>query len=201
MIRLVAWCIYKLSYLVRGTTNRFVSFFYKRLMAHCGKHVRFAALSSLITYRNVSIGDDVYLGPHAIILATESKVFIGNKVLFGPRVTIIGGDHRVTDVGRFIYDVLDKKPGDDLDVHIEEDVWVGSNATILKGVTVGRGAVVAAGALVIRDVPPYAIVGGVPAKVLKYRWDIPTTLEHERRLYGEGQRFSEEELRRQRDGE
>lgn len=197
-MRLIGLFIYNLSYVLRGCLNRFVSFFYKRLMIHCGSHVRFASLSSLITYRNLSIGDDVYLGPNAIILATESRVFIGNKVLFGPRVTLIGGDHRITDVGRYIYDVQDKLPGDDLDIHIEDDVWVGANATILKGVTVGRGAVVAAGALVLKDVPPYAIVGGVPAKVLKFRWDINTIKEHEHTLYEEARRFTEDELKRHR---
>ena len=188
-MRLLGLLIYNVNYVVRGCLNRFVSFFYKRMMMCCGSNVRFASLSSLITYRNVSIGNDVYLGPYAIILATESRVFIGNKVLFGPRVTLIGGDHRITDVGRFIYDVLDKLPGDDLDIHIEDDVWVGANATILKGVTIGRGAVVAAGALVVKNVPPYAIVGGVPAKVLKYRWDVETILEHERVLYAEKKTF------------
>ncbi len=50
------------------------------------------------------------------------------------------------------------------------DNWIGANSTILKGVTIGEGAIVAAGALVIKDVPPYSIVGGVQAKVLKYRF-------------------------------
>ena len=53
---------------------------------------------------------------------------------------------------------------------IEDDVWIGCNATILQGVKIGTGAIVAAGAVVTKDVPPYAIVGGVPAKIIKYRF-------------------------------
>ena len=189
-MRWMAVLLYYVIYVVRGCTNRFLSFFYKRMMRGCGSHVRFSALTSDFTYRNVTIGNDVYIGPHALFLCTESQIFIGNKVLFGPHVTIIGGDHRITDVGRFIYDVLDKHPEDDQDVHIEDDVWIGTNTTLLKGVTVGRGAVVAAGALVTKDVPPYAIVGGVPAKVLKHRFTPEQIQEHERQLYAEDKRMA-----------
>ena len=189
-MRWVAIMLYYTIYVVRGCTNRFLSFFYKKMLRGCGSNVRFSALTSDFTYRNLSIGNDVYIGPHALFLCTESQIFIGNKVLFGPHVTIIGGDHRITDVGRFIYDVLDKHPEDDQDVHIEDDVWIGTNTTLLKGVTVGRGAVVAAGALVTKDVPPYAIVGGVPAKVLKYRFTPEQIQEHERQLYAEDKRLT-----------
>lgn len=189
-MRWVAIMLYYTIYVVRGCTNRFLSFFYKKMLRGCGSNVRFSALTSDFTYRNVTIGNDVYIGPHALFLCTESQIFIGNKVLFGPHVTIIGGDHRITDVGRFIYDVLDKHPEDDQDVHIEDDVWIGTNTTLLKGVTVGRGAVVAAGALVTKDVPPYAIVGGVPAKVLKYRFTPEQIQEHERQLYAEDKRMA-----------
>ena len=189
-MRWVAIMLYYTIYVVRGCTNRFFSFFYKKMLRGCGSNVRFSALTSDFTYRNLTIGNDVYIGPHALSLCTESQIFIGNKVLFGPHVTIIGGDHRITDVGRFIYDVLDKHPEDDQDVHIEDDVWIGTNTTLLKGVTVGRGAVVAAGALVTKDVPPYAIVGGVPAKVLKYRFTPEQIKEHERQLYAEDKRLT-----------
>ena len=189
-MRWVAIMLYYTIYVVRGCTNRFLSFFYKKMLRGCGSNVRFSALTSDFTYRNITIGNDVYIGPHALFLCTESQIFIGNKVLFGPHVTIIGGDHRITDVGRFIYDVLDKHPEDDQDVHIEDDVWIGTNTTLLKGVTVGRGAVVAAGALVTKDVPPYAIVGGVPAKVLKYRFTPEQIQEHERQLYAEDKRLT-----------
>lgn len=61
-----------------------------------------------------------------------------------------------------------------ISVEIGNDVWIGARATILEGITVGDGAVVAAGAIVTKDVPPYAIVGGVPAKIIKYRFDEET---------------------------
>lgn len=56
-------------------------------------------------------------------------------------------------------------------IYIEDDVWIGFRTTILSGVQIGRGAVIAAGSVVTKDVPPYAIVGGVPAKIIKYRFE------------------------------
>lgn len=74
----------------------------------------------------------------------------------------------------------------DQDVVIEDGVWVGCNVVILKGVTVGRGSVVGAGAVVTKDVPPYAVVGGNPAKLIKYRFTEEQIKEHERILKERG---------------
>ena len=77
----------------------------------------------------------------------------------------------------------EKKPTDDQNVMIEDDVWVGARSIILKGVTIGRGSVIAAGSVVNKDVPRYSIVGGVPAKVMRYRWNSETIKQHEKILY------------------
>lgn len=81
-----------------------------------------------------------------------------------------------------MFDVHEKLPENDLPVRIEDDVWVGTGAIILKGVVIGRGAVVAAGAVVTRDVPPYAIAAGVPAKVIRMRWNDEEIAKHEAML-------------------
>ena len=93
--------------------------------------------------------------------------------MMGPRVTIITGDHRIDIKGKCMAEVSDeeKLPENDKDVVIEDDVWVGANVTILKGVRISTGSVIAAGAVVVKDVPSYSIVGGTPAKIIKKRFE------------------------------
>lgn len=134
------------------------------------------------SYKTIEVGDDVYIGPGATLSASESGIIMGNKIMFGPNVTIMGGDHNASVIGQYMYDVKEKLPEHDLPVYIEDDVWIGTGATILKGVRIGKGSIVAASALVVKDVPPYAIVGGIPAKVLKYRFTPAQIKEHEEKL-------------------
>lgn len=121
---------------------------------------------------NVSCGSNVSFGENNLFLTSKAKVYIGDNVMFGPGVTVITGDHRMDAVGKPMIAITDaeKLPQNDQDIIIEGDNWIGANATILKGVTIGEGAVVAAGAVVVRDVEPYSIVGGVPARVIRNRF-------------------------------
>ena len=170
---------------------------YRPLFGSYGTNFRFDPDGDY-TYRTIHAGDDVNLGMRPTMAATRSTIRIGNKVMFGPEVSIHGGNHRTDLSGRFMFDVTEaeKRPEDDLGVVIGDDVWVGARAVILHGVTIGRGAIVAAGAVVTRSVPPYAIVGGVPAKVIRFRWDVETILGHEAILYPAKQRLNRVALER-----
>lgn len=90
-----------------------------------------------------------------------SNLVIKNNVSIGPRVTIVTHADPTPSKLVKLYPKIDKA------VIIEENVWIGANVTIIPGVTVGKYSVIAAGAVVIRDVPPYSVVAGVPAKVVK----------------------------------
>jgi acetyltransferase-like isoleucine patch superfamily enzyme len=89
-----------------------------------------------------------------------SKIQIGPYVQTAMGVTLISGSHHVSDYAPFL---------DGLEIIIEGENWIGSNVTILGGVTIGRGSIIAAGSVVVKSIPPYTIAGGVPAKVLKAR--------------------------------
>jgi acetyltransferase-like isoleucine patch superfamily enzyme len=169
-------------------------FLYRPLFGSHGKNFIFDPDGVYTTYRNIYVGDDVSLGYRPVLLAALSEIRIGNKVLFGPKVTIIGGNHNTEVVGKYMYDVQEKRPADDLDVVIEDDVWVGTGVIILNGVHVGRGSVIAAGAVVNKDVPPYVIMAGVPAKPMKLRFDPETILIHEQSLYPPEKRIPIETL-------
>ena len=106
-----------------------------------------------------------YIGPRAVV---PSGVTMGNYVMIGPELLITGADHRFDVPGMAV--IFSGRP-DPRDVVIEDDVWIGARVTLIKGLRVGRGAVIAAGAVVTRDVPPYTIVGGVPARPIRLRFD------------------------------
>lgn len=181
-----------LHLLLSKSIDRILMFLYRAQFESCGKNVYFYPTQSYLLFKTINIGNDVYIGPGAMFLARDSSIIIEDKVMFGPNVSIVGDNPSTHIIGKYMFDykVSDKRPEDDQAVFIESDVWVGANSVILNGVTVRRGAIVAAGAVVSKDVPPYAIVGGVPAKVIKFRLSIEEILEHERILYKPEERLS-----------
>ena len=111
---------------------------------------------------------DVEFGAHSTVNAyamISGKVRCGDGVRIASHVTIVGFNHGFDDPSVPIH----TQKHESLGILIEDDVWIGANAVVLDGVTIGRGAVIAAGAVVSRDVPPLAIVGGVPARLVRYR--------------------------------
>lgn len=110
------------------------------------------------------IGEHSYVGCNAVIGA-GGGIRIGSNVLMGQCVNMHAEKHVFADPNRLIREQGVSYQG----VVVEDDVWIGSKATILAGVTVGRGAVIGAGAVVTRSVPPYAIAVGVPARVIDFR--------------------------------
>ena len=150
----------------------------------CGSNVRIPKGCNFSGIENITVGHHVYFGENTRVLTTKAQLIIGDYVMFGPNVTIVTGDHRVDVIGKYMMELTDndKLPENDRDVVIEDDVWLGANCTILKGVTIGRGSVVAAGALVTQSCLPYSIIGGVPARILKSRFTPERTEEHEQLL-------------------
>jgi acetyltransferase-like isoleucine patch superfamily enzyme len=151
------------------------------LFKKCGENVKFGH-SCEFSYERIEIGNDVFIGPGANFMSAMSTIKVGNKVMFGPGVTILGGDHRTNVVGTYMFDVHEKLPENDLDVVIEDDVWVGANVLILKGVKIGRGCIIGAGSIVVKSIPAYTIYVGSPGLKAWSRWDAKTIETHEHLL-------------------
>ena len=124
----------------------------------------------------------------------NEHVYIGRYSVIGLNVTIVTNNHRST-VG-IPQSLLGASHINDTtkDIHIGEDVWVGTNATILADGDLGRGCIVGACSLVTKPVPPYALVVGSPAKIVGVKFSIDQIIEHEKALYPEKERFSREYL-------
>lgn len=181
----IAAIIYRAVTLFRLAWNRFVVSKMKcASLGSVGSNVRIGIGSQAIHWHNICVKDNVSIGRNNLFLCSRAKICIGDHVMFGPNVTVITGRHRTDLVGRYMITVTDaeKRPEDDQEVVFKGDNWVGANATILQGVTIGRGAVIAAGAVVTKDVPDYAIVGGVPAKLIKYRFNEQELEEHKQTI-------------------
>jgi len=143
---------------------------------HCQYSTRFSS-----PHNHTILGNNIGIGHECHFL---SDIEIGNKVLIASYCSFLNSDdHNYKTIGKTIWD---SGRGDKYKIIINDDVWIGQGAIILSPARVGRGSIVSAGSVVVKDVPPYSIVGGVPARVISWRFSPVEIVEHERILITKG---------------
>ena len=131
-----------------------------------GKKTRISSFVKIkVTNGFIRMGENCTINSFCFIDADKGNLEIGNNVLIGPHVGIHGSNYNYESREKLIIDQGIVSKG----IRIEDDVWIGSHSTILDGVIIGKGAVIGAGAVVTKDVPPYSVAVGVPAKVINVR--------------------------------
>lgn len=133
----------------------------KVLLKKCGKNVNIEKGASF--GKNISLGDNSGIGINAFL---GSNIVIGNNVMMGPECIIYTANHEFSNI-----EIPMNMQGftSIKQVSIGDDVWIGGRVIILPGVKVGNGAIIGAGSVVTKNIPEYAIVGGNPAKIIRYR--------------------------------
>lgn len=139
-------------------------------------------LKNIHNYKNVIVKNYSYGLVDAIFTTGKNeKLYIGNFVSIANGVKfIVASEHPYKNISTFPFKVnfmnYDFESTSKGNIVVKDDVWIGENALILSGITIGQGAIVGAGSIVTKDIPPYAIVGGNPAKIIKYRFS-PNIIE------------------------
>tara|TARA_B110000211_G_C13895096_1_gene471314 strand:+ start:142 stop:639 length:498 start_codon:yes stop_codon:yes gene_type:complete len=141
-------------------------------------YTNYVAVSSHV-HPNISMGKYCYIGPGGEV---PSGVQFGNYVMIGKDLLIVGSDHNFKLAGTPV--IFSGRPSHPK-TYIEDDVWIGARVVINVGVTIGRGAIIATGAIVTKDVYPYSIMAGVPAKKIGHRFVGAEEARHEKMLLKE----------------
>lgn len=135
--------------------------FWYRVSRFPGRRIRSIALKRL----GFSVGNDVYIGPRLTITAgirdKSMILYLGDRVSIGPNVSLILASHPNNSMLKRVLTPPPRK------IIIGHDTWLGASSTIMPGVTIGECCIIGAGAVVTKDVPPYSVVAGVPARIIK----------------------------------
>lgn len=158
-----------------GLKRKFVLYLFDKKWRKMNKHNFTHASEEKFDSSRVFVGNGSYGKLNIKNYGSQVIVKIGNYSSVADGTVFLASlEHQTNTISTYPYKVYytgckaeTKTKGD---IIVEDDVWIGYGATIMSGVHIGQGAVIAAGAVVAKDVPPYAIVGGVPAKVIKYRF-------------------------------
>ncbi|MDQ2085621.1 DapH/DapD/GlmU-related protein [Herbivorax sp. ANBcel31] len=143
-------------------SKRIRRFVCKRIFKRAGRNINIEHGAFFASGRDIEVGDNSGLGVNCRI---TGPLKIGSYVMMGPDVMIFTQNHKNDRLDiPMMLQTDPKRP-----VVIGDDVWIAARAIILPGVTIGKGAIIGAGAVVTKDVPEYAVVGGNPARIIKYR--------------------------------
>ncbi|MFC7365197.1 MULTISPECIES: acyltransferase [Bhargavaea] len=144
--------------------NQLKRFFLILMGSKIGKNPTFYPGVWIMPPKNLIVGDQVDFAKD-VQITTGGKIIIGDRVLIGYGTKILSSNHKIPSDRQKIFYAGHKHE----QVTIERDVWIGANSIILPGVQIGEGAVIAAGSIVTKNVKPFTIVAGVPAKQIKER--------------------------------
>ena len=157
---------------------------------YCAKSARYIFPLTILGLENVFLYENTIIASNTMIQAKRAKFIMKKNSYAAEGLTVITGSH-MSKVGEWFKSTIISEPrlGYHEDVIIEEDVSLGINVTILKGVNVGRGALIGSGSVCRKSVPPYAIVMGNPAQVVGFKFRPDEIIDHERLLYPEDERL------------
>ena len=145
--------------------------------------------------QNVYIHENCGINADAKFICQEGKFIMKKNCSVGPSLTVITCNHKYSEVGQ----LPESKKWGELeanDVVVNEDVWIGANVTLCPGTIIGRGSIIAAGSVCVKNqnYMPYSIIGGNPAKFIKFRLTLEEQIEQEKIFYKENDRISRETL-------
>lgn len=162
-----------------------------------GKGAALGRPANLKNPQNIYLYEHARIGPNSIIMTMGNSKFVMKRESGAAEgLTVVTSNHKQKK-GQF------RSGGNEdnlyRDIIVEEDVWIGIHVTLLSGAHIGRGAIIGAGAVIRKSIPPYAVVIGNPARIVKFKWSIEEILEHEKKLYNESERLSIEQLEQDRE--
>lgn len=176
-----------LHYYVRPNPEKF---------GHFGKNAAIGIPADLKKPENIFLYDFARIGRRSTIMTMGNSRFIMKQYSgTAEGLVVVTSNHR-QHIGQFRLGNNDDN--EYKDIIVEEDVWIGINVTLLAGAHIGRGAIIGACSVVTKEIPPYAVAVGNPAKVIKFKWSIDDILKHESMLYPQNERFTREELEEHR---
>lgn len=191
---------FKLSFVYR-LFGKAAAMFYQTYVFNCSTKNYLKAGSHIMLVRPLFVQPSrIELGSYTrlqqnvrTIISPKQKVVIKKYTAIGAGATIIPGNHTPTvSIPQYLSFVGVNDVNNTL--VIEEDCWIGANSTLLSKANIGRGAVVAANSVVTKKVSPYAVVSGIPAKVIAVRFSLEQIIEHEKHLYPVQERLDREYL-------
>lgn len=146
-------------------TNKIRNYVVKKMLKKCGKNPHIGRKALIGSGLNIEMGDESSIGENCRV----NNVIIGNGVMMAEDVLIFANNHKFDNLKE---SMVFQGFSELRTLYIEDDVWIGARSIILASVNkIGKGSIIAAGAVVTKDVEDYSIVGGNPAKVIKYRTD------------------------------